>query len=92
MASANLTRFAWLSIGAAILIIALKTTAYWLTGSVGLLSGQRGHDLLEQLERDIRAAIPGAQLFTHLEAQGDPAAWEDIALDRKDSAAGSKNN
>jgi cation diffusion facilitator family transporter len=53
---------------------------------------QRGHDLLEQLEGDIRAAIPGAQLFTHLEPQGDPAAWEDIALDRKDSAAGSKNN
>ena len=53
---------------------------------------QRGHDLLEQLEGDIRATIPGAQLFTHLEPQGDPAAWEDIALDRKDSAAGSKNN
>ena len=51
---------------------------------------QRGHDLLEQLERDIRAAVPGAQLFTHLEPQGDPAAWEDIALDRKDRAAGSK--
>lgn len=53
---------------------------------------QRGHDLLEQLERDIRVAVPGAQLFTHLEPQGDPAAWEDIALDRQDSAAGSKNN
>jgi divalent metal cation (Fe/Co/Zn/Cd) transporter len=53
---------------------------------------QRGHDLLERLERDVRAAVPGAQLFTHLEPQGDPAAWEDIALDRKDSAAGSKNN
>jgi cation diffusion facilitator family transporter len=53
---------------------------------------QRGHDLLEQLERDIRAAVPGAQLFTHLEPQEDPAAWEDIALDRKDRAAGSKNN
>ena len=53
---------------------------------------QRGHDLLEQLEGDIRATVPGAQLFTHLEPQGDPAAWEDIALDRKDSAAGSKNN
>jgi cation diffusion facilitator family transporter len=45
---------------------------------------QRGHDLLEQLERDIRAVVPGAQLFTHLEPQGDPAAWEDIGLDRKD--------
>ncbi len=33
-----LTRFAWLSIGAAILTIALKTGAYLLTGSVGLLS------------------------------------------------------
>ena len=53
---------------------------------------QREHDLLEQLEGDIRATVPGAQLFTHLEPQGDPTAWEDIALDRKDSAAGSKNN
>jgi cation diffusion facilitator family transporter len=52
---------------------------------------QRGHDLLEHLERDIRATVPGAQLFTHLEPQGDPAAWEDIALDREDSAVGSKH-
>ena len=35
---ASLTRFAWLSIGAALATIALKTTAYFLTGSVGLLS------------------------------------------------------
>jgi cation diffusion facilitator family transporter len=34
----RLTRFAWLSIGAAILTIGLKTLAYQLTGSVGLLS------------------------------------------------------
>ena len=33
-----LTRFAWLSIAAAVLTIALKTGAYLLTGSVGLLS------------------------------------------------------
>jgi len=33
-----LTRFAWLSIAAAILTIALKAAAYFLTGSVGLLS------------------------------------------------------
>ncbi len=31
-------RFAWLSIAAAIATIALKTLAWWLTGSVGLLS------------------------------------------------------
>ena len=53
---------------------------------------QRGHDLLEQLERDVRASVPGAQIFTHLEPQGDPAAWEDEALDRKDNVVGSKNN
>jgi cation diffusion facilitator family transporter len=34
----SLTRFAWLSIAAAICTIALKTEAYLLTGSVGLLS------------------------------------------------------
>ena len=35
---ASLTRFAWLSIGAALLTIGLKTVAYLITGSVGLLS------------------------------------------------------
>lgn len=35
---AALTRFAWLSIGAALATIVLKTGAYLLTGSVGLLS------------------------------------------------------
>lgn len=34
----NLERFAWLSVGAAFATIALKTLAWWLTGSVGLLS------------------------------------------------------
>jgi cation diffusion facilitator family transporter len=33
-----LTRFAWLSIAAALLTLGLKTTAYFITGSVGLLS------------------------------------------------------
>ncbi len=36
--SPSLARFAWLSIAAAILTIALKTAAYMMTGSVGLLS------------------------------------------------------
>lgn len=35
---ASLTKFAWLSIGAAVATIALKSAAYFLTGSVGLLS------------------------------------------------------
>lgn len=34
----SLTRFAWLSIGAAVATIGLKTAAYLITGSVGLLS------------------------------------------------------
>src|SRR5215211_9510070 len=41
---ASLTRFAWLSIGAALATISLKTGAYLLTDSVGLLS-----DALESL-------------------------------------------
>jgi len=43
-ASTNLERFAWLSIAAALATIALKTLAWWITGSVGLLS-----DALESL-------------------------------------------
>ena len=40
----SLERYAWLSIGAALATIALKMVAWWLTGSVGLLS-----DALESL-------------------------------------------
>ncbi|MCA9962637.1 MAG: cation transporter, partial [Anaerolineales bacterium] len=34
----QLTRFAWLSVAAALATIGLKAAAYFLTGSVGLLS------------------------------------------------------
>jgi cation diffusion facilitator family transporter len=44
MGPASLTRFAWLSIAAAIVTMLLKTAAWRLTGSVGLLS-----DALESL-------------------------------------------
>jgi cation diffusion facilitator family transporter len=37
-APVDLRRFAWLSIAAALVTIALKTGAWWITGSVGLLS------------------------------------------------------
>jgi cation diffusion facilitator family transporter len=37
-ASTSLERFAWLSIAAALATISLKAFAWWLTGSVGLLS------------------------------------------------------
>ncbi|NJD60063.1 MAG: cation-efflux pump [Anaerolineales bacterium] len=36
--SVPLTRYAWLSIAAAVVTITMKATAYYLTGSVGLLS------------------------------------------------------
>jgi cation diffusion facilitator family transporter len=38
MASANLTRFAWLSIATAFVTLSLKVWAYYLTNSVGMLS------------------------------------------------------
>jgi len=52
-----LTRFAWLSIGAAIVTISLKTTAYLLTGSVGLLS-----DALESVVNLVGALMALAML------------------------------
>ncbi len=53
---------------------------------------QRGHDLIERLERDIRAAVPGATVFTHLEPINDPAAWQDLTLDRRDDVVRSKGD
>ena len=35
-------------------------------------SVQRGHDLLEELERDVRAALRNTTVFTHLEPVEDP--------------------
>lgn len=43
---------------------------------------QRGHDLLEEIEKDIRAAIPHSTVDTHLESLDDPASWKDVELER----------
>jgi cation diffusion facilitator family transporter len=43
---------------------------------------RRGHDLVEEIEGSIRAAIPAANVMTHLEAVEDPAAFADQGLDR----------
>jgi cation diffusion facilitator family transporter len=48
---------------------------------------QRGHALLEQIERDIRAALPNVTVFTHLESLDDPTSWQDTALDRAEAPA-----
>ncbi|MDQ5915045.1 MAG: hypothetical protein QG584_936 [Pseudomonadota bacterium] len=48
----------------------------------GAWSVQRGHDLLEALEADIRRAVPHASVLTHLEPLEDPVSTHDIDLDR----------
>ena len=47
---------------------------------------QRGHDMLEQLEADIRRALPPVTVLTHLEPLGDPAAMADQDLQRADAS------
>jgi cation diffusion facilitator family transporter len=47
----------------------------------------KSHQLLENIEADIRNLIPGVTVFTHLESLDDPASWDDMYLDRKDSAS-----
>jgi cation diffusion facilitator family transporter len=41
---------------------------------------QRGHELLDKIEADIRQALPDATVFTHLESLDDPASWADEKL------------
>ncbi len=48
----------------------------------GAWSVQRGHDLVERIEADIRAAVPHASVLTHLEPLEDPVSGHDIELDR----------
>jgi cation diffusion facilitator family transporter len=45
---------------------------------------QRGHSLLEEIERDMRGVLPRLSVFTHLEPVEDPVSWEDIELHRND--------
>lgn len=42
----------------------------------------RGHQLLEEIEADIRRALKGTIVFTHLESLDDPASWNDLELER----------
>src|SRR5512146_855414 len=44
---------------------------------------QHGHDLLEQIEAEIRAAVPFSHLTTHLEPIEDPLSLSDWELDRR---------
>jgi divalent metal cation (Fe/Co/Zn/Cd) transporter len=40
-------------------------------------SVQKGHDLLEEVEKALVAELPGASVITHLEPLEDPASWND---------------
>jgi cation diffusion facilitator family transporter len=42
---------------------------------------QRGHELVEQIESDIRGAVPGANVLTHMEPLEDPLSATDIELE-----------
>ena len=48
----------------------------------GVWTVQKGHDLCEEIERAVGAAIPHATVLTHLEPFEDPASWNDQGLDR----------
>jgi len=44
----------------------------------------RGHELAEQIEQQIRDALPKSTIFTHLEPQEDAASYDDQGLERRD--------
>jgi cation diffusion facilitator family transporter len=48
----------------------------------GVWTVQRGHDLLEEIEAQLRAVAPGISVLTHLEPMEDPASMLDTGLDR----------
>jgi len=48
----------------------------------GAWTVHEGHQLLEEIESDIRRDVTGAIVFTHLESLDDPASWYDVELDR----------
>jgi cation diffusion facilitator family transporter len=50
----------------------------------GEWSVQKGHDLLEEIEEEVRAAVPNSSVDTHLEPIEDPVSWNDLRLERAD--------
>jgi divalent metal cation (Fe/Co/Zn/Cd) transporter len=44
---------------------------------------QRGHDMLERIEAEVREVVPTATVFTHLEPREDPSSFADVELDRR---------
>jgi cation diffusion facilitator family transporter len=50
----------------------------------GVWTVQQGHDVAEDVEAAVRAELPHATVFTHLEPAEDPRSFYDTALDRGD--------
>lgn len=46
---------------------------------------QKGHDLLEKIEKDVRKNIANVSIIVHLEPIEDFKSFEDIQIDRKDN-------
>ena len=44
---------------------------------------QRGHDLSEQIERNLAAVLPQSTFFIHIEPSEDPTSFADQSLDRR---------
>jgi divalent metal cation (Fe/Co/Zn/Cd) transporter len=58
----------------------------------GAWTVQQGHNLCEELEFDLHAALPDTTVDTHLEPREDPAAWEDTGLDRPTTTTAASTN
>ena len=56
----------------------------------GAWTVQRGHDVMERIEAQIRERIPNATMSIHLEPIEDAASWADVALDRTDPHSGER--
>jgi len=54
----------------------------------GAWTVQRGHELLERVEAEIRATLPSSHVTTHLEPREDPTAFDDERLERDAPTSG----
>ncbi|HEX8832107.1 MAG TPA: cation diffusion facilitator family transporter [Longimicrobium sp.] len=54
----------------------------------GAWSVQKGHELLERMEEEIRDAVPESTVFTHLEPLEDPVSFADVRLERRGGVDG----
>ena len=51
----------------------------------GIWTVQKGHDLCEEIEAAVGAAIPYATVATHLEPFDDPISWNNQSLDDRET-------